>query len=95
MCCLVAIFSLAFPRITLVIVWMFDPSFIDQAYGNIALPLLGLLFLPLTTLAYAWSHTFESGSGSGVGIVVVLIAILLDLGIYGGGLTSRRQPLKR
>ena len=94
MCCLVALFSLAFPRITLVVVWLLDKPFIDQAYSNMALPLLGLIFLPLTTLAYAWAHTFEAGPGSGAGILVILIAVLLDLGTYGGGATSRRQPAK-
>lgn len=94
MCCLVALFSLAFPRITLVVVWLLDKPFIDQAYSNMALPLLGLIFLPLTTLAYAWAHTFESGPDSGAGILVILIAVLLDLGTYGGGATSRRQPVK-
>ena len=89
MCCLIALFSLAFPRITLVVVWLLDKPFIDQAYSNMAVPVLGLIFLPLTTLAYAWAFTFESGVGSGGGILVIVIAVFLDLGTYGGGATTR------
>ncbi len=91
MCCLIALFSLTFPRVALVLVWLFDKPFIDQAYNNMALPILGLIFLPHTTLAYAWAHTFELGPGSGSGILVIAIAVLLDLGAYGGGASSRRK----
>lgn len=94
MCCLIALFSLAFPRITLVLVWLLDKPFIDQAYSNMAVPVLGLIFLPLTTLAYAWASTFESGAGSGEGLLVIVIAVLLDLGTYGGGATSQRKPAR-
>jgi hypothetical protein len=52
--------------------------------------LLGFFFLPLTTLAYAWSvHTF--GGIQGLGLVAVVIAFLIDIGAIGGGAAGRRR----
>ncbi len=50
--CLVAIFAGFFPRIALVVVWV-ATDYVDRAFDSFLLPLLGLFFLPLTTLVYA------------------------------------------
>jgi hypothetical protein len=50
--CLFALLSGFFPRLGLLIVWIFTNE-VDQAYDTWILPLLGLIFLPLTTLVYA------------------------------------------
>ena len=91
MCCLLALLALGFPRIALFLVWLFNPDFLDAAYSNAAVPILGFIFLPLTTLAYAWSFTFEGGPSSGAGVFVIVIAVILDLGTYGGA-SSRKRP---
>jgi len=50
--CLLLIILLAFPRIALVLLFLFS-NYLQRAYHGLILPLLGFLFLPLTTLAYA------------------------------------------
>ena len=50
--CLLAVFAGFFPRIALVCLWIFTDD-VDRAYDSFILPLLGLFFLPLTTLIYA------------------------------------------
>ena len=67
MCCLISLLGLFFPRIALVLVWMLNPAFINNAYPSIIVPILGLLFLPLTTLAYAFACTLEGGPWNGGG----------------------------
>ena len=84
-CCLVFLFALIAPRLILGLVWLMNPPFILNAYGNWILPLLGLIFLPLTTLAYAWAATFEAGAWSLQGLIVMFIALLFALGSQGGG----------
>jgi hypothetical protein len=92
MCCPIVLLAFGFPRVALFLVWLLDPAFIQSAYSNMFLPILGFIFLPFTTLAYAWAFTFEGGATSGGGIIVIVLAVLLDLGTYGGGARSRSMP---
>jgi hypothetical protein len=89
-CCLVALLALLFPRVILVLTWLLNPAFITNAYETWFIPLLGLIFLPMTTLAFAWAVTFEGGAGSNGGIIVIVLAVLYDLGSGGG--TASRKP---
>ena len=51
-CCLVVL-VLMFPRVVLLVPFLFS-TYLERAYHGLVIPLLGFLFLPLTTLAYAW-----------------------------------------
>ena len=89
-CCLVFLLALLFPRVILIATWILNPAFINNAYSTWVLPVLGLIFLPMTTLAYAWATTFEGGAISIAGVIVIALAVLYDLGAAGGG--ARKQP---
>jgi hypothetical protein len=54
------------------------------------LPLLGFLFLPLTTLAYAWMVNTRQPT-TGVNLLILIIAVVIDLGGIGGGEYHRRS----
>ena len=56
MCCLVLTAGFLGPRIALLIWWIFGDR-VDLAFDSWVWPLLGLLLLPWTTLAYllVWS----------------------------------------
>ena len=84
--------ALAAPRVTLVLVAVFS-NYIGRAFHTTLWPFLGFLFMPLTTLAYAWAIN-SSGSVAGIHLVVVVIAVLIDLGIVGGSASRRRQARK-
>ena len=86
--CLIALFALFFPRVAIVLVVIFS-DYIGAAYQTVFWPLLGFLFMPVTTLAYAWT-IHSNGSVSGGYLLVVILAILLDLGILGGGASNRQ-----
>jgi hypothetical protein len=86
--CLVLIVFLAFPRIALV--WLFFTSnYLQRAYDGLLLPLLGFLFLPLTTLAYAWM-TNTRQPVAGINLLILIIAVAIDLGGLSGGEYHRR-----
>ncbi len=88
--CFVGCMALFAPRVTIVLVWLLS-NYLGTAYQTLLWPLLGFIFMPLTTLAYAWAwHIAPSGSVSGLGLVVVVLAVLMDLGILGGGASNRR-----
>jgi hypothetical protein len=85
--CLVGLLALVFPRLAIILVVIFS-DYIGTAYQTWIWPLLGFLFMPLTTLAYAWAM-HSRGSVAGIQLVVVILAVLIDLGILGGGASSR------
>jgi hypothetical protein len=78
------------PRLALALVFVFS-NYLGRAYDTVLWPILGFLFMPLTTLAYAWAvNTNETVTG--IYLVVVVIAVLIDLGLVGGsGASARRR----
>ncbi len=94
--CIVAVLALMTPRLAIVLVVIFS-DFIGDAYQTWVWPLLGFVFLPLTTLAYAAAVNWNDGSVSGGYFFMVLVAALFDLGAIGGGHRARhrREQLDR
>jgi hypothetical protein len=86
---IVGCLALMAPRFVIVLVVVFS-DYIGRAYETLLWPLLGFLFMPLTTLAYAWAIN-SRGSVEGFQLIVVVIAVLIDLGIVGGSAASRRR----
>lgn len=88
MACLFVVFLVAFPRIALVLVFLLS-NYLERAYHGLLIPLLGFLFLPLTTLAYAWM--VNTGQLlAGLNLIILAITAAIDLGGLGGGEYHRR-----
>jgi hypothetical protein len=87
--CLVLILVLAFPRIVLVLMFLLS-NYLQRAYHGLILPLLGFLFLPLTTLAYAWMVNSKLPL-EGVNLLILLVAVIIDVGGLSGGEYHRRR----
>jgi hypothetical protein len=81
--------ALMAPRFAIVLVVVFS-DYIGRANETVVWPFLGFLFMPLTTLAYAWAIN-SGGSIEGFRLVVVVIAVLMDLGLMGGSATGRKR----
>ena len=87
--CLLLILFLAFPRIALVLLFLFS-NYLQRAYHPLALLLLGFLFLPLTTLAYAWITNTRQPI-AGFNLVILIVAVVIDLGGLSRGEYHRRR----
>ena len=87
--CLLLILLLAFPRIALVLLFLFS-NYLQRAYHGLILPIIGFLFLPLTTLAYAWMANTGRPT-AGVNLIILIIAVVIDLGGLGSGAYHRRR----
>jgi hypothetical protein len=82
--CFLLFVILLFPRVALVLMWFFSTYLQRAFHGGLVLPVLGFIFLPLTTIVYAW----ELNSGmptAGINLLWLLIAVIVDLGGLGGG----------
>jgi hypothetical protein len=86
---IVGCLALAAPRFTIALVVFFS-DYIGRAYETTLWPFVGFLFMPLTTLGYAWAIN-SGGSVEGFRLVVVVIAVLIDLGLVGGSASKRRR----
>lgn len=90
--CFLLLIILTFPRLAIVLMWLYS-NYLQRAYHNdLVLPVIGFIFLPLTTIVYAW----ELNSGmptEGVNLLWLLIAVIIDLGGLGGG--AHRQSRRR
>ena len=87
--CFMGCLALFFPRLAIVLVWLFS-DYLGRAYETVLWPLLGFFVLPLTTLTYAWAIN-TNGQVTGIYLVVVVLAVLIDLGLLGGGADSGRR----
>jgi hypothetical protein len=92
--CLLGLLALFVPRLVLFLIWLFS-DYLGRAYDTVLWPLLGFLFMPLTTLAYAWAMNSNNRSVSGLYLIVVVLAVLVDLGMLGGGEAQRRKRSRR
>ena len=88
--CLFLVFLLLFPRVVLALIWFFSTYLQRAFHGEMLLPLLGFIFLPLTTLVYAWELNNHMAT-AGINLLWLLIAVLIDLGGLGGGASRRRS----
>jgi hypothetical protein len=74
---------LAIPRTIIVLLVIFS-DYIGRAFDNFLWPMLGFIFVPTTTLAWAWMQNTR-GEAGGVHLIIVVLALLLDLGLIGSG----------
>jgi hypothetical protein len=86
--CLFGCLGFFAPRVTLVILWL-TTQYLQRAYETALWPLLGFLFMPVTTLAYAYAQNDVQNETART--VVVVVAVLIDLGVVGGGARWRRR----
>ena len=87
--CLLVLLVLAFPRIVLVLMF-FLSDYLQRAYHELIILLLGFIFLPLTTIVYAWMVNTHRPL-DGVNLVVLIVAAVIDAGGLGGGEWHRRR----
>jgi hypothetical protein len=89
--CLLAIFAVALPRVTLVFLWLFTER-LSRAFDSFIVGFLGFLLLPYTTVFYAIAYSPIDGV-TGFGWFLVFVGFLCDLSSLFGGRSahSRRQ----
>ena len=88
MCCFFTTLVLLGPRFAVLIWWLIRPLYFNLVFNTWIWPLLGIIFLPWTTLMY-----LILGGGPLIGFdwVWLGLAVLTDLGSYGGGAYGNRE----
>lgn len=84
--CLLALFA----RVALLVLWT-QTQLINRAFhGGWILPLLGIIFLPITAMVYAVVYALAGGV-SGWAWLWIALAVLFDLGMHGSGASANRK----
>lgn len=89
MCCFVLVLGFLGPRFAFLWVWLATAR-VELAFGgSFWVPLLGMLFLPWTALAYVlvWAPGFGV---SALGWMVVALGFVLDIASYFGRMAQQR-----
>lgn len=90
--CLFALAAAFAPRLTLLFLWLFTPL-VTRAFASVFIvPLLGIIFLPFTTLMYVLAWTPAYGV-TGFGWIWVILGLIIDIGSYGSSAYANRNRL--
>jgi len=87
MCCPLLIIAFFGPRVTLLYLWL--TGYLQGVFSAPLWPILGFLFLPLTTLVYVFA--MRNGGLTDFSKIFLILAALLDLGVIGGGARQRNR----
>jgi hypothetical protein len=91
MCCVVTCLVLIGPRAAALLWSLVEPQR-WLVFDNLVVPILGVLFLPWTLLAYVLLA--PDGVG-GIEWVVLIIAFLIDIGSLSGGAYGNRKRIQQ
>ncbi len=94
--CVLGCLGLLTPRIIIILMVIFS-DYLGSAFAHWIWPLLGFLFMPITTIAAAVAYHELPGSGlppvSYWGLIA--LGVVLDLGLIGGGSWGLKRPGRR
>ena len=91
MCCIFTTLVLFGPRLGILLWWLFRPGYVNALFGTWIWPLLGLLFLPWTTLMY-----MIVGPQGIIGFdwLWLGLGLLADIASHSGGAYGNRDRLR-
>ncbi|MFN8028235.1 MAG: hypothetical protein U0W40_18290 [Acidimicrobiia bacterium] len=78
------------PRLAIFLVWLFDNDRMSAAFNSFWIALLGFIFLPWTTLAWAVAYAPVRGV-TGFGWFLVAFAFVADIMTHVGAAQARRN----
>ena len=90
MCCFFTTLLFLGPRAAVLIWWLIRPVYFNTVFHTWIWPLLGLIFMPWTTLMYV---IVAPGGVFGLDWFWVVLAVLADLSTYVGGGYGNRDRI--
>lgn len=95
MCCFFTILVFLGPRFAAIVWWLVTPlrwvgDTVVSAFNSIIWPILGIIFLPWTTLMYV---IVAPGGLLGFDWLWIALAVVADIASYGGGAFGNRDRI--
>ena len=88
--CAILLAALVGPRAINVVWWLLDAERWNATFSGPLVPILGILALPWTTLAYV---LVAQGGLTGLEFIVVVIGLFADVGTYGSSAYSNKDKI--
>jgi hypothetical protein len=89
MCCFFTTLFLFGPRLAILVWWIMNPARFDLLFDSVIWPILGIIFLPWTTLMYLIVGHPITGI-DGLDWLWLGLSLLFDITTHlGGGFTNR------
>ena len=89
MCCVFTVLLFLGPRVGSITWWLIQPARWDVAFGSIIWPILGIIFVPWTTLMYVAVNNPVTGI-SLLGWLFIALAVFADVSqLAGSGYFNR------
>lgn len=88
MCCFFVVLLAAGPRLAGIVWWLLEPARWSLAFDSVIWPILGIIFLPWTTLFYM--IVFPGGL-TGLDFLWMGLGVVFDIMSYSGGTAKRRD----
>ena len=91
--CLFALVAAAFPRLGTLFIWLARPAMFNAAFnGSWLWPVLGIIFLPFTTLMYVilWN---PAGVLTGWDWLWLILAVFIDISHYASTAYTNREQI--
>jgi hypothetical protein len=92
MCCIITSLFLLGPRAAALIWWLINPLRFSAAFSSFIWPILGIIFLPWTTLMYLIVWSPVTGI-YGLDWLWLGLGVLADIGTYTGGGYGNRERI--
>jgi hypothetical protein len=89
MCCIISLLLLIGPRVAFIATWLFSDRVTRAFSGSVIEPVLGVIFLPFTSLFYVLVWQPEVGVQGVLPIALVALGLIIDLGGYVSGFMNR------
>jgi hypothetical protein len=87
--CLFSLLVAGAPRLALVLLWIFRPERVEQAFDTFLLPIMGLIFVPVLTFVYV---LMAPEGIEGLDWLWLGLALMVDIGVWAaGGYLNRRR----
>ena len=84
MCCFITALLLAGPRAAILVWWLLFPVRFSSAFSTILWPILGIIFVPWTTLMYLIVWSPATGI-YGLDWLWLGLGVLADIAMWAGG----------
>lgn len=89
MCCIISLLLLIGPRVAFIATWLFTNRVTLAFQGSFIIPLLGVIFLPFTSLFYVLVWRPVVGVEGLFPWALVALGLIIDIGSYTGGFMNR------